>query len=211
MYFYRVGITDECELRVYVTVIPEGPQGTRKERERAALVEIFTKGLMSDVAYEVAHTPEGAPYLPQRPDCSISISHSRNLLALAIAPAGISIGVDIESQRGQLARVAPRVLSPGELRQYDDGGDGLLKAWTLKEALYKAAQTQGLDFARDIKIPCDGEKYAMVRGEAYEILISEAVALESLPQSCNSACIPRHWVSAVVNFCQTKSNILPIK
>lgn len=161
--------------------------------------EIFKDWLRSDVEIEVAHTSEGAPYLPMLPDKSISISHSRDLCALAIAPAGMSIGVDIESEREQLRRVAPRVLSLGELRLYDDGADGLLKAWTLKEALYKAALTPGLDFARDIKIPREyGDVYAIVRGDVYEILISEEFALGMLPAHVNSRRFPRHWISAVV-------------
>ncbi len=40
--------------------------------------------------------------------------------------------------------------------------DSLVKAWTLKEALYKAALTPGLDFRRDIRLPLTPDADAIV-------------------------------------------------
>ncbi|MDE5595873.1 MAG: 4'-phosphopantetheinyl transferase superfamily protein [Muribaculaceae bacterium] len=99
---------------------------------------------------QIDHHPSGAPYIIGSP-ISISISHSRTHAAIAFS-ASHTVGVDIEEQRQQLARVAPRVLSEAELRDYSTP-DLLLQAWTLKEALYKAALTPALDFRKDISLP----------------------------------------------------------
>jgi phosphopantetheinyl transferase (holo-ACP synthase) len=46
---------------------------------------------------------------------------------------------------------------------YSATPEGLLQAWTLKEALYKAALTPGLDFREQIALPLDpGTKKARV-------------------------------------------------
>lgn len=86
-------------------------------------------------AAHLAHCPDGAPFITDMPDTYISVSHSRKMAALAVAAQ--PVGVDIEEPRPALLRVAARFLSPAQQRYYS-GMDDLLKAWTLKEAAYKA-------------------------------------------------------------------------
>lgn len=77
---------------------------------------------------------------------AISITHSRDLVAVAVAPAGCHVGVDAENtgRDRQLRRVAPRFLSPDQLPLWGATPESLLRAWTIKEALYKAALISGL-------------------------------------------------------------------
>lgn len=137
---------------LYTCQLP--PAATRREAELAAvqslLCEAFPDGLLLE------HAPSGAPVLAGRTE-RISISHSRSRAALAVCE-GAPVGVDTETARGQLARVAPRVLSEAELAEYGSVPGGLLTAWTLKEAIYKAALTPGLDFRRDIRLPLGHKK-----------------------------------------------------
>ena len=85
----------------------------------------------------ITHTAEGAPEISSRPTVEISVSHSGGILAMAIAPRGTGIGIDIErtDRTKQLRRIITRFLTPAEAKAYTDN---LTEAWTLKAALYKS-------------------------------------------------------------------------
>lgn len=117
----------------------------------------------------LAHREDGSPYIDGS-GLSISISHSRDYACITFSPS-LTVGVDIEQPRTQLRRVAPRVLSDSELAVYGASDSLLLRAWTLKEALYKAALTPGLDFRRDIMLPADAAgTQAEVLGHPYDVI-----------------------------------------
>lgn len=136
-------------IEVYLAPVPEGEQ-PRHERERAAVGEMV-RGLFGEEAV-IAHDEWGAPCLEGRQE-SISVSHSRTTAAIAIDRLGRAVGIDIEGERPQLQRVAPRVLSETEMAAYGASLRTLARAWTLKEAAYKCAGIPGLDFRRDISLP----------------------------------------------------------
>lgn len=119
------------------------------------------------------HYPSGAPYIIVGSSAvsSVSLSHDRRRVVMALAPEGVKIGVDTETFRPQLLRVAPRVLSEAELEAYGPGLEGLALAWCLKEAAYKAAGTPGLDFRRDICLPLnEGEDIITLPGGTLKIV-----------------------------------------
>lgn len=157
----------EGDISIYFAPINSDDSKSRRQREVQVVTELVEGVFGKD--FHIEHTPEGAPFVPgiSRP---ISVSHSRNLAALAVgARAGSRIGIDAEEARMQLARVAPRVLSKRELDQYSQLPDGLLRAWTMKEALYKAAGIPGLDFSTDIVLPdpADADCVATVRRQRF--------------------------------------------
>lgn len=159
------------EVRVLLAPLPAAP--TRRKAELEA-ERMLLPGL------RIRHNADGAPEL-EGSDEAISISHSRTHIAIALGGAA-PLGIDIETPRAQLRAVAPRVLSADELRVYGTAPDGLLRAWTLKEALYKAALTPGLDFRRDICLPLDltkKEATVVLPGggtKSFMILAAEAAA-----------------------------------
>ena len=124
-----------------VSPIPPAPGLSRRVREKAAVQTILSHLITQP--FTLAHTYEGAPRLvfdngniaPH-----ISVSHSRLLAAVAMS-SNIAIGIDIEQPRQRLSDIAPKFLAPGE-----QGGDTnrLLKLWTAKEAVFKAAGIPGL-------------------------------------------------------------------
>lgn len=119
---------------------------------RIMLREIFG----DDVVY--SHDENGAPMVSR--DCNISVSHCADEIVIAVDEI-CHIGIDVELWRGQLHRVAPRVLSVAELAYYNTP-QGLLRAWTAKEAIYKAVALPGLDFASEINLPVtDGATIAL--------------------------------------------------
>jgi len=125
-----------------------------REAERLAVADLVRNAIGEGV--ETGHRPDGSPTISV-PGIEISVSHCATCAAIALSDR--HIGIDVETDRSQLVRVAPRVLSPAELEYYNNN---LVGAWTMKEALYKAALTPGLDFRRDICLPLDGSDMATV-------------------------------------------------
>lgn len=156
------------------TAAPTSPPQSRREREQSARRRLVAAVLGNGV--EISHHPDGAPYIaaaPPQPSTAapqptaatpqpstaatarpISISHSSSTLALAVATSSsVTIGIDIEAPRRQLERTASRFLSVDEksrlatLIDPAERIDFLLRCWTAKEAVYKAARTPGLPLA----------------------------------------------------------------
>lgn len=151
---------------------------TRAERERAAVSVIVAHFFGSNAG--IGHRESGAPYLVGHEDISLTISHSRDYAAVAFS-AVRTVGVDIEQWREQLVRVAPRVLSESEMAVYGASSDLLLRAWTMKETLYKAALTPGLDFRRDIVLPPHPTSTAAtVAGRPFTIITTLPLATNTL-------------------------------
>lgn len=166
------------DIKLGITPIEADPGRTRTERERAAVGAIIARFFGADAI--VGHRDTGAPYLVGREDISLTVSHSRDYAAVAFS-AERTIGVDIEQWREQLLRVAPRVLSESELGVYASSPALLLRAWTMKEALYKAALTPGLDFRRDIMLPPHpASTAATVAGRPYTIIATLTIAPDTL-------------------------------
>lgn len=113
---------------------------------------------------EVGHTESGAPLLVGDP-ARISITHTDRLLAVATLPKTpetdltvfnprTALGIDAErTDRAKVVDLRERFLSEDELALVpaDSLQDNIL-AWTIKEALYKAALTPGLDWRKDLTI-----------------------------------------------------------
>lgn len=125
-----------------------------REAEREAENELIAEAFGGET--KLSHRPDGSPTVDIA-GVEISISHCRTCAVLAVADR--PVGVDVETDRAQLQRVADRVMSADEVEYYSDS---LVKAWTLKEALYKAALTPGLDFRRDIRLPLTPDADAIV-------------------------------------------------
>lgn len=113
----------------------------------------------------IGHNADGAPRVEDHPSLHISISHSRDMLAMAL-DAHRPIGIDIETPRSNLRRVAPRFLTPDELGRTRSLHD-LLRAWTAKEALFKVAGHRGMTLI-DMPLPhadgtinVDGRDYSV--------------------------------------------------
>ncbi len=129
---------------------------------------------------EIGHFPSGAPYLEDS-DQRISVSHTPRFMVVASLPRTpeshledfnlrTAMGIDVEkADRDQARRVAGRVMSEEELSLMKDYASGLttpngkltpeeaetrsaVLAWTIKEALYKAALEDEIDFRKNLTI-----------------------------------------------------------
>lgn len=160
-------IFDNLDIRVYATEIkhcgstPHGPQRTLAEKAAAKRLLHEAFPLMRHIA--IGHHPSGAPFLtladgntPDKPMPAISISHSREIAVLAVAPPGTALGIDTETadRSEQLTRLAPRFLAPDQTAYWSNSPATLFWAWTIKEAAYKAAGNDRLTI-REIPLPLE--------------------------------------------------------
>ena len=91
----------------------------------------------------VEHNGKGAPYLPQRPDLQVSISHCRTAVAVAVSTCG-PVGIDVECRRKVGDSLMQRVCSPAEYAGLQASADTILdflRLWTRKEAVLKLRGT----------------------------------------------------------------------
>lgn len=118
-----------------------GP-GAGHEEGRRLLAELYRQYARADMP-PILVTERGKPYFENGPHFSITHTKSRVFCTLSEKP----IGIDAEElDRDISLKLAEKILSPGERRQYDSAGDqrlALLKFWVLKEAWAKCTG-QGL-------------------------------------------------------------------
>lgn len=169
-------IAVEGDIVVWAAPIAPLAGASRRERERCAVAALVEAAM--GPAAELRHEPSGMPYIYVG-HClrSISISHCSDTAMLAVAPAGVAIGIDCEHYRPALRSVAPRFLAPEEMPLWGASDELLLRAWTVKEAVYKAAATPGLSLA-DISLPHPAAPLgpAVAAGRCFRLIVLPGMA-----------------------------------
>ena len=106
---------------------------------------------ISEGPWDLRKDDRNRPYFDQS-DYHISLSHSFPFVA-AIISHKKSVGIDLERFGRQVEKIGPRFLSAEEWNRWQDSHSDLTKAWTCKEAIYKAMGVPGLAFQQDIQLP----------------------------------------------------------
>lgn len=182
---------DAGTITVWSTPVDAVPRRhERREAERMAVDRLLEAAFGPHAA--LGHESTGAPYIYfdngdipsgaalSTGDISISISHCADTAMLCAATGDVAIGIDCEHFRPALRNVASRVLSPSELAEW--GGDDLmlLRAWTIKEAVYKAAGCPGLPLAEGIRLPhpdaTSGASASLADGRRFRLIFLHGTA-----------------------------------
>lgn len=100
--------------------------------------------MLGQCCSECGGEDHGRPFLRDRSDVGVSLSHARGVVAAAAGPG--PVGVDVEDAADAVfsPRVAARVLAPAELsavRAAPDPARSFLRLWVRKEALVKVGVT----------------------------------------------------------------------
>ena len=82
---------------------------------------------------------------------NISISHSDEIVTILISKED-GIGVDVEKIKNKVHSVTSKFLSSNEIGFFgkDPSTRQLIRAWTAKEAIYKALRKPGISFSENI-------------------------------------------------------------
>lgn len=156
-------------------------------RKREIIVShLMVKDILGNEAM-IDHDINGAPILVGV-DGYISISHSTTDIAIAINP-NHCIGIDIETWREQLIKVKERFLSQKEIIHYASP-QLMLQAWTMKEALYKVAQSPGISLADDIMLPIEKDDDIAKVNTTKGMRDFEIHVIESTSSRCISLAYP---------------------
>ena len=113
------------------------------------------------------------PYLDQS-DYHISLSHSFPFVAAVISHKKL-VGIDLERFGRNVEKIGPRFLSSEEWNLWQDSHSDLTKAWTCKEAIYKAMGVPGLAFQQDIQLPPFANNPFEIRVRDKKITVSTEV------------------------------------
>lgn len=147
---------DELELRKGLTLSQLSDQRLQRmkgESQRRAFLAI--RQLLKVFGYKdesLYYNTNGKPFLKEVH--SISISHTRQYAALAIG-FNCEVGIDIESHREQIERIAHKFCGSGAVQQLKDRSQRIEKLttiWGVKESIYKILDRQGLSFLKDIRV-----------------------------------------------------------
>ncbi len=119
-----------------------------RKAARATWRALARSHLGKDVA--IGYDKTGAPHVEQG-GIHISVSHSRNLVAVMIADR--PCGIDVEEKNRHFEQVADRYISSEErLLPQSDHPLFMAALWCAKECAYKYAATPGLDLLRGIRV-----------------------------------------------------------
>lgn len=150
---------------------------------RAMIAEIFGDNVM------LTHDAAGAPSLEYRhadesplPLPYVSVSHSRSEIVIALNDE-TPVGVDVEEWRNSLMKVKSRFLTEAESEVYNSSRL-LLRAWAMKEALFKAALEPGITLI-DCALPLGESGRAMVAGRRFDVQVARET-----PTSCIAVATP---------------------
>lgn len=115
-----------------------------RQKERLAsrlLIETLCNGYQA-----VDYKENGEPYFTQC-DLYLSISHTKNYVAVAVAP--FKIGIDIEHTSDRVLRITKKFLNHTELAElasHTNQASTALLYWCAKEAMYKKMTEKEAEF-----------------------------------------------------------------
>lgn len=141
---------EEDEIRVWFADAPR--------REHTAAGRALLRRILGDVEIEV-----GANGKPRLRDSALhfNISHSGELVALAIARTAIGLDLERIRMNRDLLGIARRFFSPAELRRVEEDEHEFFAIWTMKEAVVKAIGSGVFGGLQSFTVPRDG---GIVRG-----------------------------------------------
>lgn len=103
---------------------------------------------------EIKYSENGRPTIK---DGFISISHSKNLIAISYSHKK-RIGLDIEHYNAKIYKIKNKFLSNTELELFDcTDKKTITTLWSIKEAVYKLLSMNGISFKKNIQIKEIGE------------------------------------------------------
>ena len=124
---------------------------TKKAVSKCAYEFLFSlaqKWLNIDTKPRLTNESNGKPFFEDYPNFHFNISHSENLIAVAVADS--PVGVDIEKKREANLKIAERFFSERE-KDFAKDSDSFFYVWTRKEALLKRTG-EGLKGIREAQV-----------------------------------------------------------
>jgi phosphopantetheinyl transferase len=127
----------------------------QRQVEQAAAMHLLNVLSGKDLHLALGKDKFGKPYITDQA-CSVSFSHSKNLVACLYCANGSALGVDIEYQRDNIHLLAKKFLSDSDKTGYE-GSLHQQTAWGAKEVLYKIYGIKELNFIKNLHLSFENE------------------------------------------------------
>jgi phosphopantetheinyl transferase len=122
----------------------------KNEKRRLEFYAIRFIRNQKNIPFSIAYSPIGAPYLVGSP-MHVGISHSNDLVGLALAP--FKIGLDIELISDRILSIKNRFTTSQEVALFSyTEAMNLTIIWTIKEVLYKLAGRLEINLTSELMI-----------------------------------------------------------
>lgn len=133
------------------------PEFSRLKAEQRQKEWLATRLLLKEMLGREAiihHHLSGAPFLSETEKKQISISHTKDFVAIMLTDVTHIAGIDIEYRSERVRKVRSRFLNTEEEQFIDPTHETehLLICWCAKETLYKIINRQEVDFCRHLHI-----------------------------------------------------------
>jgi phosphopantetheinyl transferase len=122
----------------------------KNEKRRLEFYAIRFIRNQKNIPFSIAYSPIGAPYLVGSP-MHVGISHSNDLVGLALAP--FKVGLDIELISDRILTIKNRFTTSLEVALFSYAeAINLTIIWTIKEVLYKLAGRLEINLISELMI-----------------------------------------------------------
>jgi phosphopantetheinyl transferase len=122
----------------------------KNEKRRLEFCAVRFIRNQKNIPFSIAYSPIGAPYLVGSP-MHVGISHSNDLIGLALAP--FKIGLDIELISDRILGIKNRFTTSQEVALFSyTEAINLTIIWTIKEVLYKLAGRLEINLTSELMI-----------------------------------------------------------
>ncbi len=109
---------------------------------------LLLKGMIGP-EFSISYLPSGKPILEHKIFKKISITHSRDFVAIIVHESK-NVGIDIEETSRNFKRVEKRFLSEEELVYIGENNQLKCLYWCAKEAVFKLIEEEGIEFKEQI-------------------------------------------------------------
>lgn len=132
---------------------------SKKRRQEWLTCRVLLSNVLGK-EFILEYQSNGKPYLLQ-PKKNISISHSKEYVAIAIAEK--KIGIDIEKIDTRILKLKEKILNSREVNRFVAADERVLHIiWGIKESVYKQ-QDEEINYLEDIEVKKIGENTAEVQ------------------------------------------------
>jgi Phosphopantetheinyl transferase len=133
------------------------PQFVRYTNDKRKSEWLATRILLKEILggnFSISYHPSGKPVLNHSKFGKISISHSRDFVAVIVHESK-EVGIDIENCKRDFERIEKRFLAEEEMQFINS--DKQLKCfyWCAKEAIFKLVKEDGIEFKEQIIVTPD--------------------------------------------------------
>jgi phosphopantetheinyl transferase len=130
---------------------PEFQKFTFEKRKTEWLATRALLKQMIGPSFQISYTESGKPLFNHPVYAHISISHSRDFVAVFIHEH-LSVGIDIESMNRNYSAIRKKYLSESELEDVNESPLLQCIYWCAKEAVFKLVEDDGVDFRKQIEV-----------------------------------------------------------